>query len=38
MAQYHKEDFAFNPAVVPKTMAFRLVVEQVTGKRRMKRK
>ncbi len=38
MKHYHKEDFPFNPAVIPKTIVFQLVVEQMTGKRRMKRK
>lgn len=36
MAHYHKEDFPFNQAVIPRTMVFKLTVEQMTGKRRMK--
>lgn len=37
MKHYHKEDFPFNKAVIPKTTVFRLVVESCTGKRRMKK-
>lgn len=36
MAHYHKEDFPFNQAVMPRTTVFKLTVEQMTGKRRMK--
>lgn len=36
MRQYHKEDFPFNKAVMPKTRVFKLVVEHVTGKVRRK--
>ena len=38
MKHYHKEDFPFNKAVMPKTKVFKLVVEEVTGKVRKKRK
>lgn len=34
MKQYHKEDFAFEQKVMPVTKVFKLVVDQVTGKRR----
>lgn len=37
MAQYHKEDFEFNKAVMPSTKVFKLVVERVTGKKREKK-
>lgn len=37
MKHYHKEDFPFNKAVMPSTVVFKLVVEQVSGKRRMKK-
>ncbi len=37
MAHYGREDFAFNPAVVPRTEVFVLEAESVTGKRRMKK-
>ena len=36
MAHYHKEDFPFNQAMIPHTIVFKLMVEQMTGKRRMK--
>lgn len=36
MKHYHKEDFPFNKAVMPKTKVFKLVVEEVTGKVRKK--
>lgn len=36
MRQYHREDFAFDEAVIPKTTVMRLVVEDVTGKQRKK--
>ena len=35
MKHYHKEDFPFNKSVVPRTTVFKLIVEQVSGKRRM---
>lgn len=34
MKHYHKEDFAFNKAVMTHTTVFKLVVEQLSGKRR----
>lgn len=37
MKHYHKEDFAFNKEVMPQTTVFKLVVEQLTGKKRMKK-
>ncbi len=37
MKHYHKEDFIFNEAVIPQTILFKLTVEKVTGKRRMKK-
>lgn len=37
MEHYHQEEFPFNKAVVPHTKVFKLVVEKVTGKRRMKK-
>lgn len=33
---YHTEHFEFNQAAVPRTIALKLVVEEMTGKRRMK--
>lgn len=36
MAHYHKEAFPFNQAMIPHTVVFKLTVEQMTGKRRMK--
>lgn len=38
MQHYHKEEFQFNKNVMPQTTVFRLIVEQVTGKIRMKKK
>lgn len=38
MKHYHQEEFPFNKAVMPKTKVFKLVVEQVTGKIRLKKK
>lgn len=38
MKHYHQEEFPFNKDVMPHTKVFKLVVEQVTGKRRRKRK
>lgn len=37
MAHYHKEDFPFNQAMMPHTNVFKLTVEHMTGKRRMKK-
>lgn len=37
MRQYHREDFEFNRAVIPRTTVMKLVVESVTGKQRKKR-
>ncbi|MCH5268725.1 MAG: pyridoxamine 5'-phosphate oxidase family protein [Lachnospiraceae bacterium] len=37
MKHYHKEDFPFNKSIMPQTTVFKLVVESVTGKRRMKK-
>ena len=34
MKQYHKEDFAFDRAVVSRTTVMKLVVEKITGKER----
>ena len=34
MAHYHREDFAFNPAAIPRTTVLRLTVTELTGKRR----
>lgn len=34
MRHYHKEDFTFNRAVIPRTNVFKLTVETMTGKRR----
>ncbi len=36
MKQYRQEDFPFNPAVIPRTTVFKLTVESVTGKKRIK--
>lgn len=36
MKHYHKEDFEFNKAVIPQTTVFKLTVDSITGKRRMK--
>lgn len=38
MQHYHQEDFPFNKLVMPHTKVFRLIVENVTGKVRMKKK
>jgi nitroimidazol reductase NimA-like FMN-containing flavoprotein (pyridoxamine 5'-phosphate oxidase superfamily) len=38
MKHYHQEDFSFNKAIMPHTKVFKLVVENVTGKVRMKKK
>ncbi len=37
MKHYHQEDFPFNKSVMPHTKVFKLVVEKVTGKVRMKK-
>lgn len=37
MQHYHKEDFPFNRAVMPQTTVFKLVVEEMSGKRRVKK-
>ena len=37
MKHYHQADFPFNKLVMPHTKVFRLVVENVTGKVRMKK-
>ena len=37
MKHYHQENFPFNKAVMPHTKVFKLVVEKVTGKIRMKK-
>ena len=34
MRQYHQENFKFGTSIVPKTNVFRLIVEEMTGKRR----
>lgn len=36
MKHYHQEDFPFNKSVMQYTKVFKLVVEKVTGKKRMK--
>ena len=37
MKHYHQEECLFDKAVVPRTKVLKLVVEKVTGKRRMKK-
>lgn len=37
MKHYHQETFPFNRDVMPQTTVFKLTVEEVTGKRRMKK-
>ncbi len=37
MKHYHQEEFPFNKALIPGTKVFKLVVEKVTGKVRMKK-
>lgn len=37
MKHYHREEFPFNQEVMPKTKVFKLVVEKVTGKIRVKK-
>lgn len=36
MNQYHKEDFEYNKDVIPRTTVMKLIVEHITGKKRMK--
>lgn len=36
MKHYHRDDFPFNRDIIPQTTVFKLTVEAVTGKRRMK--
>lgn len=38
MAHYHQQEFPFDKTVISQTKIFKLVVENMTGKRRMKRK
>ncbi len=38
MDHYHQGTFPFNRAVMPQTRVFKLVVEEMTGKRRKRRK
>jgi hypothetical protein len=38
MKHYHQEDFLFDKSVMPSTKVFKLTVENVTGKVRMKKK
>lgn len=38
MKQYHKEEFPFSQEVMEQTTVFRLIVDSVTGKRRMVKK
>ena len=38
MKHYHNEEFPFDKSVMPRTKVFKLVVENVTGKIRMKKK
>lgn len=37
MKHYHQEDFPFNKSAMPKTKVFKLVVENITGKIRVKK-
>lgn len=37
MKHYHQEDFPFDKSVMPHTKVFKLVVENITGKVRMKK-
>ena len=37
MEHYHQENFPFNKSVMPRTKVFKLVVEKITGKIRMKK-
>ena len=36
MAHYRAPDFPYSPAAVPRTTVIKLVVEQMTGKKRKK--
>ena len=36
MKHYHKEDFPYNKAIIPRTKVFKMTVNTCTGKRRMK--
>lgn len=36
MKHYHKEEFPFNKNIIPQTTLFKVTVNKVTGKRRMK--
>ncbi len=38
MAHYHKGDFAFSEAAIPRTTVMKLTVEHVTGKTRVKKR
>lgn len=38
MRHYHQEEFAFDKAVMSKTKVFKLVVEEITGKIKLKKK
>jgi len=38
MAHYRSPDFPFGKAVIPRTVVFKLEVEQMTGKRRIKKR
>jgi hypothetical protein len=37
MKHYHMETFPFNKGVMPRTTVFKLIVERMTGKIRLKR-
>lgn len=37
MKHYHQESFPFNKAIMPQTTVFKLLVEELSGKRLMKR-
>lgn len=37
MKHYHKEEFPFNKNIIPQTTLFKVTVNKVTGKRRMKK-
>ena len=36
MKHYHKEDFPYNKAIIPRTTVFKMTVDTCTGKRRRK--
>ena len=38
MEHYHEKNFAFNEKIIPMTTVFKLSAEQITGKRRIKKK